>query len=303
MLSKPASSAAIAIVRAGVRAVRARRRARRTRGSGARIANPRVRPPARPRAERSARRARARGGRPSARGRHRTRRSSASRWAFTCRACWASTRSGTILLRARLRARHSVVGVSNTTHAVASPCARACAIHPDRRSASRPSVSTTVVSPRPTRRRTMSSSNVNASALAARSSSLSPTTARSVVARHDLLGCEVRERPRRLARARRADQDDQARRRQHDVVVDHARAPRFAARAAPVSRGRSGEDCDDVGPSASADWTGAGPSSYIADVRSRPNAGSAGKGLVRDRAHAARTGRDRRCRRPRVADG
>ena len=90
-----------------------------------------------------------------------------------------ATRSGTILFRARLRARHSAVVRREHDARRWQVRARAPArsiLTGDPRS--RPSVSTTVVSPRPMRWCTICSSSANASVLAARSSSLSPTIAR-----------------------------------------------------------------------------------------------------------------------------
>ena len=102
-----------------------------------------------------------------------------SRPCAQARSCAESTSAGMRFVRARLRARHSSAGVSNATATQAKPCCRASASHPCRRTASRPSVSMTVVSPRRMRRPTMSSSSANASLLAATSSSPAPTTARS----------------------------------------------------------------------------------------------------------------------------
>ena len=96
----------------------------------------------------------------------------------------------------------------------ADRAARARASQAVRRSASRPRVSTTVVSRRPTRSRTMSSSRANASALAVTSSSPAPDDRAQPVAGHDGVGREVRRRPGRLPRGARADEHHEARRRQ-----------------------------------------------------------------------------------------
>ena len=90
-----------------------------------------------------------------------------------------SAAAGTGWGRARLRARQTVAAVSTATATHAIPCSRASVRQRVRRSASIPVVSTTVVSPRATRRATISSSSANASVLAAMSSSPAPTTPRS----------------------------------------------------------------------------------------------------------------------------
>jgi diguanylate cyclase (GGDEF)-like protein len=78
-----------------------------------------------------------------------------------------------------LRSRHTAAGVSNATATHGTPCARASASQAARRCGSRPSVSTTVVSRRSTRRSTTVSRSANASALALMSSSPAPTSARN----------------------------------------------------------------------------------------------------------------------------
>ena len=133
-----------------------------------------------------------------------------------------STRSGTDLPRARLRALHSTVGVANATHTVASAVAAREVEPPRRRSASRPRVSTTVVRRRPTRASTICSSSANASALAAQVGVARADDRPQRIARHDLLGREVRRRPTRLSRTRRSGEHHEARRGQHDVVARHA---------------------------------------------------------------------------------
>ncbi len=104
---------------------------------------------------------------------------SASRTAGQARSCAVTASAGTGCGRARLRARQTAAGVSKPTATHAIPCPRASARQRARRSASSPIVSITVVSPRATRRETISSSRANASVLAAMSSSPEPTTARS----------------------------------------------------------------------------------------------------------------------------
>ena len=89
-----------------------------------------------------------------------------------------STRAGTGRSRSALRRRHTSAGVSNATTTADSPCRRARSSHPVRRTSSRPSVSTTVVSPRRTRPATIRSRSANASADASRSCRPLPTTPR-----------------------------------------------------------------------------------------------------------------------------
>ena len=105
---------------------------------------------------------------------------SASRTAGQARSC-AAERVG----RHRVRPAPgcgpgtTAAGVSKPTATQAIRCARASARQRARRAASSPMVSMTVVSPRATRRVTISSSRAKASVLAAMSSSPAPTTARS----------------------------------------------------------------------------------------------------------------------------
>ena len=79
----------------------------------------------------------------------------------------------------RLRCRQRAGSVSNSTATAGSPAAEPVPGMPRRRPASRPSVSTTVVSCRRARAATIWSSSANASAEASRSCSPLPTTARS----------------------------------------------------------------------------------------------------------------------------
>ena len=97
----------------------------------------------------------------------------------TDRSCPASAGAGTGRSRAALRRRHSASGVSSSTATAGSPAARAAASHDCRLPGSRPSVSTTVVRPRPRRAATTVSSTPNASAEASRSCGPLPTTPRS----------------------------------------------------------------------------------------------------------------------------
>ena len=120
------------------------------------------------------------------------------------RASWAaSAGAGTGRSRAAFRRRHSAAGVLSTTATPGSPADRAAATQARRRSVSRPSVSTTVVSPRPSRAATTVSRTANASAEASRSCGPLPTTPAQVVGRHHFLGAVAGARPRGLARARR----------------------------------------------------------------------------------------------------
>ena len=113
-----------------------------------------------------------------------------------------TTFPGTGAPRSRLRARTTFAGVSSTTAYAGTPCFSASARQPTRRAASRPVVSTTVVSLRRIRLATIRSSTSNASLLARWSRSRAPTTPRSRSRRHDLVGAEPLRRPRRLARRR-----------------------------------------------------------------------------------------------------
>ena len=240
--------------RADASAARRRRPAMRTTGSAARSAGRPAPRPARPRAARRTRdTCRARCARPSA---SRTRSNSAvERVALLASAgAPAATAPG----RARPCSARGCgpgtrpTGVANTTATRSQGGCGTREVDPVRAAA--------CVRGRACRRRSSAggptrvahdlSSSANASVLAARSSSPSPTIAAQPVARHDLFGdakCVVR--PGRLAGARRSDQDDQARRRQHDVVgrAGHGcssrdgDAERRQCRAdRPVSRTQSG---------------------------------------------------------------
>ena len=103
------------------------------------------------------------------------------------------------------------VGVANTTATAGSPACRASASQPARRTGSRPRVSTTVQSPRPTRAATTCSRSANASAEASRSWSPLPTTPRSASDETISCGAVAPGGPGRLARPGRADEDDQRR--------------------------------------------------------------------------------------------
>ena len=97
----------------------------------------------------------------------------------TTAASWlVRTRAGTGRSRAELRERHTPAGVSRTTATAGRPAARAAASQPRRRDTSVPSVSTTVVRPRPRRAATTCSSSAKASVEASRSCSPLPTTSR-----------------------------------------------------------------------------------------------------------------------------
>ena len=96
----------------------------------------------------------------------------------TRRTCSARAGAGTGRSRRAFRRRHSSAGVSTRTATVGRPAARAASRHAIRRSVSRPSVSTTVVSPREMRAATMRSRRSKASAEASRSAGPEPTMPR-----------------------------------------------------------------------------------------------------------------------------
>jgi hypothetical protein len=98
------------------------------------------------------------------------------------RNCASSAAAGTGWSRARLRWRHTAGLAVSSTATVGRPARRASSSWPRRRAASWPSVSTTVVSPRPSRAATIWSSSAKASADASRSCSPLPTTLRSTSA-------------------------------------------------------------------------------------------------------------------------
>ena len=192
------------------------------------------------------RRARARcaHGRPRSARRRNRRQPSRGCCSRNCRACPASTLSGTLLWRSRLRARHSASGVAKATqtHGIAYWCASAN--HSRRRSGSRPSVSTTVVSRRFVLRSTICSSRRER--VVARGDVVLACTDDGTqrVTRHDLHRREVSRRPRALARPRRAHQHHQARRREHHVVacrvfVVHQRSASRETFSAVSCQGRS----------------------------------------------------------------
>jgi hypothetical protein len=93
--------------------------------------------------------------------------------------CPSSTAAGTGTGLARFRRRHVAGSVSNSTATAGIPACLARSRCASRRAESMPSVSTTVVRPRPSRAATIWSSTLNASCEASRSCSPLPTMPRS----------------------------------------------------------------------------------------------------------------------------
>ena len=129
-----------------------------------------------------------------------------------CRLSWPTRAdAGTGRSRAELRRRHSASGVSITTATAGSPTSRARASQRRRRSSSVPSVSMTVVSPRPRAGGHHTLQQVERVRGRVEVVRAAADHAAQGVGGDDLVVAVAALRPRGLPRARRADEDDERR--------------------------------------------------------------------------------------------